>query len=1074
MKTNYLKKCLSVLLSIAMLSSLFAVTLTASAAESLTVDGESYQIGDIVELKSDLQVNNWLMNGQVEIPYDTSVLKFVEGQTNEEMFPELTAQGIEVYFKNVESDGVLLFNFSNPTKGVDFTTIKTFYDFKFQVVGAGATELKTAAKIVDMQSFNFEGSPENATDYTMVPVYNEEGTIIEGKGEIITETTPGEAASETLDVDGTTYNVGDEVTLVGELQSEKWLMNTQMELNFDSSKLAFVEAAFPAVEAAGITVYSNYSNEEGWFTFNFSDVGTGVDFTEKAKLYEITFKVVGTGATTLSDNVNIIDMATFPFEGSGADYTGGPYVPVDVTDGNGGVAEGIVFDNAVKEETEEPPVEDTLTVDGEKEYKIGDTFTLVGELQLNKWLMNAQFELPFDNTKVKIINTAYPDAENAGVKVVENADNNNGWYGFNFIALDGGIDFTKGGSLYEVTFEVIGGGETDIAKNANLQVLSTYPFEGSPAENPDEDVYIYNVLEDDGTVRSTEGAVEHVIDPEPPVVEETLNLDGTEYNVGDIVKYNIDLDTINKWVLNGQFTLNFDGTKLKFLGAAYDKLNAAGVKPVDNYSNEEGFFTFNFLEVENGIDFTEGGNLASLQFEVIGTGETSLIDNSYFDVLSTFNFDGSPADPENQGTVIEIVDMTDQNGNINPDYGTINYYYGEPTTEPEGFTVNGIEVKEGDIVEYRVWVKNDDYWLVNSEFDILYTNQYLTLLDVTYPGLEKIEDYIVHNYITDSGLTESQGKPAGEVLFNFSNIHSGADFTEGAYMAILRFEVHESTDPNVPAQGSSVIELNGNVVNDMYVFPFEGSGVGHSIEDKQELVSVMGDDGLPNITEFELETVIIPAIDYSELQAAYDKWSQVDTTGYTPESVAALQEELENAKKILDDLKAGLTDGYTQEMVDQQKADLDAAGEALVVDKSELIALIEEAQAIVDDEETLYVPETIEALKVAIENAQAVVDDENATVEDVAAAILELQAAIDAVKIGAIRGDVDYNGVVNIDDVTLVQMYIAQILDDEDTFYIQLAEMTDDDLVTILDATEIQKVIAALRPVEIVEFNPNA
>lgn len=1065
MKTNYLKKCISVLLSVAMLASLFAVSFTASAEGGLVVDGKDYQIGDIVELKGDLQVNNWLMNGQVEIPYETEKLQFVEGQTEEEMFPTLKAQNIPVFYNNLAGEGKFLFNFSVPTEGADFTQSGTLYSIKFKVVGTGETKLSDAAKIIDMKSYNFEGSPENQTDFTMVPVVNEEtGTILEEKGQIVIDSAPA-VVDDVLVVDGVTYGLNDTFTFSGDMQADKWLMNTQMEMNFDKDKLQIVSVEYPVLDAAGITVYGNYSNQDGWFTFNFSDPAKGADFTESGKLYAITFKVVGTGTTTLGENVEIIDMATFPFEGSPEGQTE-PFAPVDITDGNGGIKEGAgSLDNTVA-----PPAAKTLTVDG-KTYNVGETFKFVGELQLNKWLMNAQYLLNFDNTKLEIIDTAYPALEAAGAYVVENPNNDEGWYRFNFSDIENGIDFTKGGNLYEVTFRVIGGGETSLKDKADMEVLSTFPFEGSPADYEGDDIDIYNVLDEEGNVKPEEGNIEHVVDPEP-VVTETLNLDGTEYNVGDTGTYNIDLNTL-RWIMNGQFKLNFEADKIQITNISYPKLEEAGIAPVENCSNEDGFFTFNFLDIEKGIDFTNGGTLVSIDFEVVGTGTTSLVDNSKFDVLSTFNFDGSPADPENQGTIIEIVDITDGQGGVNPDAGTATYYYGEPTPPVEKFVVNGYEVKEGDIVEYRIWVKNDDYWLVNSEFDVLYTNQYLTLQSVTYPGLEKIEDYIVDNQIVDSGLTESQGKPAGEVLFNFSNIHSGVDFTQGAYMAILRFEVHESTDPNVPAQGSSVIELNGNVVNDMYVFPFAGNGADHSINDKKDLVNVIGENGLPTTTEFELQTIINPVDDWSELQAAYDKWSQLDKTGYTPESVEALQKVLDETKAMLDDLNAGLLDGYNQEMIDQQKEILEAAGAALVVDKSELIALIGTAQGIVDDTETLYIPETIEALKTAIAAAQAVVDDENATVEDVAAAIVELQKAIDAVKTGAYLGDADYSGVVDIDDATLVQMYIAKMLPNYARFYEILADVDKNETITISDATEIQKIIAHYRDLEIIEFTPS-
>lgn len=1224
MKTNYLKKCISVLLSISMIASLFAVSFTASAEEVLVVDGKSYQMGDIVELKGELQVNNWLMNGQVEVPYDNSKLKLVDNQTEEAMFPELTAQGITVFYNNLD-EGKFLFNFSQPLTGADFTTSKTLYDLKFEVIGTGETALADGVKIVDMKSYNFEGSPEGKDDFTMVAVNDENGGIIADKGAIKNEAAPDaeEPVEKTLTVDGKIYNVGDTFTFVGDLQTNRWLMNTQFELNFDQTKLNVVEANYPVLDAAGITVFENFSNEEGWYTFNFSDPSKGANFTEKGELYVITFEVVGTGETTLNDKTNIVEMSSFPFDGDPADHKDEDLKPVDITDGNGALnPDNGTISNEIKDEA---PVEETLTVDG-KTYNVGETFKLVGQLQANRWVMNAQFVLNFDASKIKIVDTAYPAIEAAGIATVENYNNDEGWYKFNFTDVEKGVDFTSTANLYEVTFEVIAGGETTLADKANVEVLSTFQFEGSPADHPDEEIEIVDIADGNGGIKAEEGKIEHLVDPEEIPVEKTLTVDGktydvgdtfklvgqlqsnrwvlnsqfdlefdasklkivdtaypavtdagitvydnydndegwytfnftdiengvnftktanlyevtfeviaggettladkakfvalstfqfegspadnpgepieivditdgnggvnpdegkvehvidpeeipvttlvvdgTEYNVGDTFRFNIDLETL-RWILNAQYTMNFDASKLQIKSVEYPTVTEAGIGVIDNISNESGFFTFNFTDVTNGVDFTIRNVLATLEFEVVGTGETSLKNAGKFDVLSTFNFDGSPADPANEGKPIEITDITDGKGGVDPEDGKVVYYYGDPTVV-EDFTVNGQEVQEGDIVEYRVWVKNDENWLVNGEFDILYTNAYLEFLDVTYPGLASIAGYVVDNQIPDSGLTESQGKPAGELLFNFSNIHSGVDFTEGAYMAIFRFKVHESTNPDIPAQGASVIELNGNVVNDMYAFKFAGSGASHSITEKQELDRLIGEDGLPTTDEFRLETEIIREIkiDVTELQKAYDKWSQFDTEGYTAESVANLNKALEEAKKILDDVAAGNADAYTQEIIDKMTADLNAAGEALVVDKQPLVDKIAEAQAYVDDEETLYVPETIEALKDAIEAAQAVVDDENATVQDVKDQIAALEEAINNLKKGAYLGDVDLSGEVTVVDATITQTVLAKFT--VSVFYETLADVNKDGEITIYDVTLIQMIVAGLYETEIV------
>ena len=1064
MKTNYLKKCISVLLSISMLASLFAVSFTASAEEVLVVDGKSYQKGDIVELKGDLQINNWLMNGQVEIPYDSTKLQLVDGQTEETIFPALSEQNIKVFYNDIAAENVFLFNFSNPTVGIDFTESKTLYSLKFEVIGTGDIKLADNVKIVDMKSYAFEGSPEGQDNFEMVSVIDENGAILEGKGTVTNVSQPMGPVEETLTVDGKTYNIDDTFTFAGDLQVNRWVMNTQIELNYDNTKLEIVDTVYPVLEKAGIKVYENYINDEGWYSFNFSDVSNGVDFTEKGELYVVTFKVVGNGTTTLNDKINIIEMSEFPFDGSPAENPGAELIPVDITDGNG-VFNGDKgsFENSIKEEV----AEKTLTVDG-KTYNVGEKFTLVGQLQANRWLINAQFNLDFDNTKIKIVDTAYPVLEEAGISAVENYNNDEGWYTFNFTDVENGADFTSVANLYEVTFEVIDGGTTTLADKAAFDVICTFPFAGSPAVNPGAEIEMVDISDGNGGIKEGEGKVEHIIDPEPPVVD-TLVVDGHLYKLGDTVRFNIDLQAYN-WIMNGQYTLNFDNTKLQLKSAYYPVLEEAGINVVENINNEDGFYTFNFLDIEKGVDFTTKNVLVAMEFKVIGTGEAMLDKNSVIDALSTFDFEGSPADPENEGKPINMVDITEGLNGVNPEYGELEYYQGKPNII-EKFTVNGQEVKAGDIVEYRVWVKNDKYWLVNSEFDILYTNHYLDLIEVTYPGLESIAGYVVDNNIVDSGLLESQGKTAGEFLFNFTNIHSGVDFTQGAYMAVLKFKVHESTNPEIPATGASVIELNNNVVNDMNVFPFEGSGASHDIEDKRDLVNVIGEDGLPTTDEFRLETEVISEVtlDWEALQEAYDKWAAFDTDGYTAESVAALQEALAETKKMLDDFNAGNFDGYTQDMIDQQLEKLNAAGEALVVDKSQLEALIDDAKAILEDKDTLYVPETIEALKEAVDKAQAVVNNENATVQEVKDEIEALQKAIDGVKKGAYLGDVNYDGRITIVDATYIQLFAAEI-ETPEKFYEELADVDKDGKINILDATEIQKILALYMPWEIVEI----
>lgn len=157
-------------------------------------------------------------------------------------------------------------------------------------------------------------------------------------------------------------------------------------------------------------------------------------------------------------------------------------------------------------------------------------------------------------------------------------------------------------------------------------------------------------------------------------------------------------------------------------------------------------------------------------------------------------------------------------------------------------------------------------------------------------------------------------------------------------------------------------------------------------------------------------------------------------------------------------------------MINKAVTDLNAAGEALVVDKSALIALIEKANGYINDKENIYIPSTIEALQTAVNAAQAVVDNDKATVQDVADQIKALQEAINNIRYGALLGDADFNWKVNVYDATATQYEIANIEPENFVFVKELADVNKDGKITVEDVTLIQMITANLIEPEIVEI----
>ncbi len=127
--------------------------------------------------------------------------------------------------------------------------------------------------------------------------------------------------------------------------------------------------------------------------------------------------------------------------------------------------------------------------------------------------------------------------------------------------------------------------------------------------------------------------------------------------------------------------------------------------------------------------------------------------------------------------------------------------------------------------------------------------------------------------------------------------------------------------------------------------------------------------------------------DKSVLEAAIAEAEQVDTSLYTPQSVAAFTEALNAAKAVNEDAEA------TQEAIDQAVNDLAAAKAGLVerADKSELNRAITAANAVDTDSCT---DNSVAVLKEALAAANALLDDENASQDAVDAAVSALDEAV--------------------------------------------------------------------------------
>ncbi len=149
-------------------------------------------------------------------------------------------------------------------------------------------------------------------------------------------------------------------------------------------------------------------------------------------------------------------------------------------------------------------------------------------------------------------------------------------------------------------------------------------------------------------------------------------------------------------------------------------------------------------------------------------------------------------------------------------------------------------------------------------------------------------------------------------------------------------------------------------------------------------------------------TNLVP--DKTALQSKVDEANALDTTGYTEETVKALEEKINNAQTVLDDENA------TVEEIKTAQADLENAMSALTPDKSELQAKVDELNKL---DKSDYTEETYKALEEKITNAQTVLDDPDATVEEIKTALEELNNAVGSLELTKIVEKADASVVVD-------------------------------------------------------------
>ena len=621
--------------------------------------------------------------------------------------------------------------------------------------------------------------------------------------------------------------------------------------------------------------------------------------------------------------------------------------------------------------------EDTVTING-KTYAVGDTIEVKKEITINKWLLNGQVSIPYNSDVLKFVeeepSKMFPVANGHSLEYFDTGSKIN----FNFTDVTNGIDFTQGGILYDLTFEVIAGSAEEVTIDDDLQVISTFRFAGDPQSEENQGkpvVYPFDSALENGTIpadKGTEGEIE-IKGPEA----ETLTINGYEATVGETVYISKKIQVNNNWLMNGQISVKYDPEYLRFAPVEDEKMFPnVSLNLMYNDVKEDGVsvgeIRITFTNPIVGYDFTTEKVLYDLPFTVIKGSDTAKNVTDEVEDMRSFNFAGNPADQTNPNyTMVNVVD--ESTGEIDAAKGTSD---AEPVVADtpavtDKIIVNDIEVVAGDEINHYLNIK-DDNWFANGQYEITFNNTVLDLVvnddSITYPVITAAGVSVFDNVVDNGDGTST-------IYFNFSTLQ-GVSFEELGKVFDFYFTVKEDAAPGNYTVDTKIVET--------YVFSTPGQPDGSSYD----MTNVYNEEtGKLDVQESNLVTKI-KDIDTSALEALIEEATALAAKeGYTAGSVQALVAAIAHAKTVAEAPES------VQAVADEVTA-LQAAIDGLVVDTAELKARIAEAKELAAKEG--YTEESIADLNAAIAAAEAVV--KNPTVEDVKAQLEALKAAMDAVK----------------------------------------------------------------------------
>ncbi|MGN0509166.1 MAG: dockerin type I domain-containing protein [Ruminococcus sp.] len=367
------------------------------------------------------------------------------------------------------------------------------------------------------------------------------------------------------------------------------------------------------------------------------------------------------------------------------------------------------------------PVSDSLTVNAKsnlfatnsvKADSNAETVTVTYDLQSSMQLVNGQWSLSYDSSKLKLLTSSGNIMPYISDGVVNCKD---GIVKGNFTNVTNLYNFTSSKPLIQATFEIIGSGSTDVTldvqelsvgyktgnslvyKNAVVNSVkqdlsSVSGFESSSitgSASAVTDVQPTTVTPTQATTaKPTQATTQQPTTAKPtqtpttssslkvnatsnffPAVSKTYSESEKQVTVSYKLSSSIDL-------VNSEWTLTYDTSKLAFNSSNYKQLMPNVSSPIIN-ENTKGKIKGNFSTLSY-VDFTSESDFVTITFDVIGTGSADV--DLFVNILGVA-YDGAYNSPVIAYIVDfgEIKDVTSISGFENEKY-TVKTVLGPQTT----------------------------------------------------------------------------------------------------------------------------------------------------------------------------------------------------------------------------------------------------------------------------------------------------------------------------------------------------------------------------------------------------------